>query len=109
MDATQEGGTIEITTALASGWIEVAVRDDGHGISAENQTRVFRPYFTTKDTGTGLGLFVCKHIIEDTIDGRIELSETSPAGTKFKVFLTCDNVRQHPDVAEPTLVSTEDS
>src|SRR5258708_4364288 len=107
MDATEEGGTIEITTALVSGWIEVAVRDDGHGISAENQVCVFRPYFTTKDTGTGLGLFVCKHIIENTIDGRIELSETSPAGTKFKVFLTCDNVRQHPDVAEPTLVSTE--
>ena len=107
MDATEEGGTIEITTALVSGWIEVAVRDDGHGISPENQVRVFRPYFTTKDTGTGLGLFVCKHIIEGTIDGRIELSETSPAGTKFKVFLTCDNVRQHPDVAEPTLVSTE--
>jgi two-component system NtrC family sensor kinase len=107
MDATEEGGTIEITTALVSGWIEVAVRDDGHGISPENQVRVFRPYFTTKDTGTGLGLFVCKHIIEDTIDGRIELSETSPAGTKFKVFLTCDNVRQHPDIAEPTLVSTE--
>lgn len=107
MDATEEGGTIEITTALVSGWIEVAVRDDGHGISVENQVRVFRPYFTTKDTGTGLGLFVCKHIIEDTIDGRIELSETSPAGTKFKVFLTCDNVRQHPDIAEPTLVSTE--
>ena len=107
MDATDEGGTIEITTALVSGWIEVAVRDDGHGISVENQVRVFRPYFTTKDTGTGLGLFVCKHIIENTIDGRIELSETSPAGTKFKVFLTCDNVRLHPDVALPTQIYTE--
>src|SRR5579872_4754083 len=60
MDATEEGGTIEITTALVSGWIEVAVRDDGHGISRENRARVFQPYFTTKETGTGLGLFVCK-------------------------------------------------
>lgn len=107
MDATDEGGTIEITTALVSGWIEVAVRDDGHGISSDNQIRVFQPYFTTKETGTGLGLFVSKHIVEATIDGRIELSETSPAGTKFTVFLTCDNVRRHPDVAQPTLVSTE--
>ena len=74
---------------------------------AANQQRVFHPYFTTKETGTGLGLFVSKHIIEGTIDGRIELSETSPAGTKFTVFLTCDNVRRHPDVAQPTLVSTE--
>ncbi len=107
MDATDEGGTIEIHTALVGGWIEVAVGDDGHGISPENQKRVFQPYFTTKDTGTGLGLFVCKHIIEKGADGRIELSETSPSGTTFTVFLTCDNVRRHPDVAQPTLVSTE--
>src|SRR5262249_32541428 len=107
MDATGEGGTIEIKTALVAGWIEIDVRDDGHGISAANQPRVFQPYFTTKETGTGLGLFVCKHIIEETTDGRIELSETSPSGTRFTVFLTCDNVRRHPDVAQPTLVSTE--
>ncbi|MBI3862488.1 MAG: two-component sensor histidine kinase [Planctomycetia bacterium] len=107
MDATDEGGTIEISTALSSGWIEVAVRDDGHGISPDNQVHVFRPYFTTKETGTGLGLFVCKHIIEEAAGGRIELSETSAAGTKFTVFLTCDNVRRHPDVAQATLVSTE--
>jgi signal transduction histidine kinase len=107
MDATQEGGTIEIATALAGGWIEVSVRDDGHGIAPENVFRVFQPYFTTKETGTGLGLFVSKHIIEETIDGRIELCSTSPAGTTFTVYLTCDNVRQHPDVARATLVSTE--
>lgn len=107
MDATDEGGCIEITTCLRNGWIEVTVRDDGHGISPENQTRVFQPYFTTKDTGTGLGLFVCMHIMQQTIDGRIELTETSSAGTMFTVSLTCDNVRQHPDVSRPQFVSTE--
>ncbi|MSR56823.1 MAG: two-component sensor histidine kinase [Planctomycetaceae bacterium] len=107
MDATLEGGTIEITTCLTGGWIEVTIRDDGHGISVENQRRVFQPYFTTKDTGTGLGLFVCRHIMQQTIDGRIALTETSPTGTAFTVSLTCDNVRKHPDVARPTLLSTE--
>lgn len=107
MDATDEGGCIEITTCLRNGWIEVTVRDDGHGISTENQTRVFQPYFTTKDTGTGLGLFVCMHLMQQTIDGRIELTETSSAGTTFTVSLTCDNVRQHPDVAQPHYVSSE--
>jgi signal transduction histidine kinase len=107
MDATDEGGTIELTTTLVAGWIEVGIRDDGHGISPENQARVFRPYFTTKETGTGLGLFVCKYIMEGSGGGRIELTETSAAGTKFTVFLTCDNVRQHPDVSHATLVSTE--
>ena len=107
MDATEEGGTIELSTSLVSGWIAVAIRDNGHGISLENQVRVFRPYFTTKDTGTGLGLFVCKHIIEESGSGRLELTDTSPAGTTFTVYLTCDNVRQHPDVERTTLVSTE--
>jgi signal transduction histidine kinase len=107
MDATLEGGTIEITTSLEQGWLMVTLRDDGHGISEANQARVFAPYFTTKETGTGLGLFVCKHIMERSIGGRIELTQTSGAGTTFTVFLTCDNVRNHPDVAQPTLVSTE--
>lgn len=107
MDATDEGGCIEIATCLSNGWIEVTIRDDGHGISPENQVRVFQPYFTTKETGTGLGLFVCRHLMQQTIDGRIELTETSSAGTTFKVSLTCDNVRQHADVARPQFVSTE--
>ncbi|MGQ0633216.1 MAG: sensor histidine kinase [Planctomycetaceae bacterium] len=107
MDATDEGGSIEIATRLVDGWIQVTVRDDGHGIAPDNQRRVFQPYFTTKETGTGLGLFVCKHIVEQTGDGRIELTESSPGGTTFTVSLTCDNVRRHPDVSQPTLVSAE--
>jgi len=107
MDATEEGGTIEIATLLERGWLRVTLRDDGHGIAEADRSRVFTPYFTTKETGTGLGLFVCKHIMERSIGGRIELTETGPAGTTFTVCLTCDNLRNHPDVAQPTLVSTE--
>jgi two-component system, NtrC family, sensor kinase len=107
MDATEEGGMIEIVTSLEQGWIRVTVRDDGHGISAADQARVFQPYFTTKDTGTGLGLFVCRHIMSATIEGRIELTATSPEGTVFDVYVTCDNVRAHPDVTPSTLVTSE--
>ena len=46
----------------------------------------FQPYFTTKETGTGLGLFVCKLIVERN-DGQIELTDTSPNGTTFSVLL----------------------
>jgi signal transduction histidine kinase len=86
MDATEEGGTIEIQTAIVDDLLRIDVRDDGQGISAENRDRVFSPYFTTKETGTGLGLFVCRNIVEEN-DGRIELSETSPKGTTFTVWL----------------------
>lgn len=107
MDATEEGGVIEIMTQLTDGWIQVHIRDDGHGIDPHHQHRVFQPYFTTKSTGTGLGLFVCRNLMEQLIDGRIELAESSPKGTTFVVSLTCENVRRHPDLTHSTLISTE--
>jgi len=107
MDATEEGGTIEITTRLNAGWIEVLVGDDGHGISPEGRARLFQPYFTTKPTGTGLGLFVCKNIMEHVADGKIELLESSAEGTTFLVSVTCESLQQHPDVLDATLISTE--
>lgn len=101
MDATPEGGTIEIVTSLESGWARIAVRDTGHGIKDEHQATIFEPYFTTKDTGTGLGLFVCRQILERGTNGRIELTESSPAGTTFSVLVTSDSVQSHDDVPAP--------
>ena len=88
MDATEEGGTIEIATELTpDGEIRIAVRDDGCGIPAAARERIFHPYFTTKESGTGLGLFVCRKIIEQTARGRIELTGSGPEGTTFTVSL----------------------
>jgi two-component system NtrC family sensor kinase len=101
MDATPEGGQIEISTALVDGWLRIEFRDTGGGIAPAHRERIFQPYFTTKDTGTGLGLFVCRNIVEDQ-GGRIELTETSPSGTAFTVFLTDDKLRGLPDVPAPT-------
>ena len=86
MDATEEGGTIEISSAFDSAILRIDIHDDGHGIAVESRARIFQPYFTTKETGTGLGLFVCRSIMEQN-GGRIELSETSSCGTTFTVWL----------------------
>lgn len=86
MDATAEGGTIEIASQQDGHLLRVSIRDDGHGIAELDQSRLFQPYFTTKETGTGLGLFVCKLIVERN-DGQIELTETSGRGTTFSVLL----------------------
>jgi signal transduction histidine kinase len=88
MDATEEGGTIEIRTSRDDHWLRIDVRDDGHGIPERLRHRIFQPYVTTKDTGTGLGLFVSRNIVEQN-GGRIELSETSSKGTTFTVYLDC--------------------
>lgn len=87
LDATEEGTTIEITTDVYEGKIRIRFKDHGHGIKSENYDAIFKPYYTTKDTGTGLGLFVCRNIIQKFEGGRIELTESSSQGSTFTVFL----------------------
>ncbi len=88
MDATEEGGTIHIQTSREEQWLRIDVRDDGQGIPEELRHRIFQPYVTTKETGTGLGLFVSRNIVEQN-GGRIELTQSSPQGTTFTVYLQC--------------------
>ena len=89
MDATAEEGTIQITTQRDDQWLRISIHDNGSGIAESDRIRLFQPYFTTKETGTGLGLFVCRLILERN-DGRIELTDTSPSGTTFSVLLPND-------------------
>ncbi len=86
MDATEEGGTIEIQTSHEDFWLRIDVRDDGSGVPEDLRNRIFQPYVTTKATGTGLGLFVSRNIVEQN-GGRIELTQTGPKGTTFTVYL----------------------
>jgi two-component system, NtrC family, sensor kinase len=90
LDATREGGTLTLRTRQIEGWVEIAVTDDGPGIDADHQPLVFEPYFTTKPTGTGLGLFVCRHLLEQSGRGRIELTESTAAGTTFTIGIRCE-------------------
>jgi signal transduction histidine kinase len=99
LDATQEGGTIEISTEIHEGWVRVLVRDDGHGIRADDRHRIFQPYFTTKSTGTGLGLFVCKKIVEQAAGGRIELVSEAGEPTTFAVSLRSEVLRPAAEAA----------
>ena len=101
MDATQEGGLIEITTSLKAGWICISFRDDGDGIPDDSRSRLFDPYYTTKETGTGLGLFVCRQILEQSGHGKIELTDSGSGGSTFSVLVTSEGVRQHADVPAP--------
>ena len=64
----------------------VEVADDGPGIPTDLTDRIFNPFFTTKVTGTALGLAIVRKII-DAHDGRIDVSSTPETGTKFRVTL----------------------
>jgi len=98
LDATDEGSTIGLRTMIRDGVLRIEVSDEGHGIPAAVQARIFQPYFTTKETGTGLGLFVCRNIVEHQLHGRIELTRSNSSGTQFSILLAEDQFRGHPDV-----------
>ena len=66
--------------------VVVDVIDDGPGIPAELSDRIFNPFFTTKTTGSGLGLPIVRKIV-DAHDGRLDLSSGPAKGTRFRVTL----------------------
>jgi len=98
MDATEEGESIEITTEARSGQILISVHDNGQGIREEDKQKLFQPYFTTKAKGTGLGLFVCKNILEHSNSGSIEIDDTVKDGAKFIISLTCEELNGLADI-----------
>jgi len=65
--------------------MQISISDNGSGIPADIQEKIFRPNFTTKSNGNGLGLAISKHIVEAS-GGRIEF-ETSEKGTTFYIYL----------------------
>jgi signal transduction histidine kinase len=67
-------------------FIVVDVSDDGPGVPSGLRDRVFNPFFTTKPTGSGLGLPIVRKIV-DAHDGRIDLSSEPGRGTRFRVTL----------------------
>jgi two-component system, NtrC family, sensor kinase len=78
-------GTRYVESAAA---VELFVSDTGHGIDAVNLSRVFDPFFTTRDVGegTGLGLSICYGIVRDH-GGQISVESTPGTGTTFSVLL----------------------
>lgn len=62
--ALEGHGEISVTASSDSEFVTIQVKDSGPGIPEENLKKIFEPMFTTKNTGTGLGLVICKSIVE---------------------------------------------
>jgi two-component system nitrogen regulation sensor histidine kinase NtrY len=80
-------GRIDVGVARDGTGIVVTIADHGPGIAEENRQRVFEPYFTTKQDGTGLGLALVRQTVE-AHSGTITLSETPGGGATFSVVLS---------------------
>jgi len=77
---------VEGATDHAAGVVRVTVRDNGPGVSSELRERIFRPFFTTKAHGTGLGLALVQKIIV-THNGRVSVTASPNGGASFQVIL----------------------
>jgi PAS domain S-box-containing protein len=89
LEAMGEGARreLEITAALLDeGTIEIAVADSGPGLAKEVSTRLFDPFFSTKSNGMGLGLSICRSIIE-AHGGRLRGEPNPGGGTVFRFTL----------------------
>ena len=87
IDAMGDGGRITIQVSQAEEqFLELRVSDNGPGISPEIQRKIFNLYFTTKATGTGIGLSIIQQIV-DQHEGSISFDSISGKGTNFLIIL----------------------
>ncbi|MBK7875075.1 MAG: GHKL domain-containing protein [Planctomycetes bacterium] len=95
--AGQEGARrITLATQRVEGRVELAVRDTGPGLALDVSRRLFEPFVTTKPTGMGLGLAICRSIVE-AHGGRLSAEGAPGGGTTFRVELpACPNESANP-------------
>ena len=84
--AIDQAGRIEVKVLEEPGRYRVEIQDSGSGISEENMKRIFNPFFTTKEKGSGLGLSIVRKIVE-AHRGSIRIESAEGKGTKVEISL----------------------
>ena len=86
VQAMEGAGMVRVEIGSRGDYASVIVSDTGRGIPAQNIPNIFRPFYTTKGNGTGLGLSLARRIVEEH-HGRIEVSSVVGKGSKFTLLL----------------------
>jgi len=96
IQAMPDGGVLTISTGIEDSdgkdqgkqkLVKAVFSDTGHGMSSEIQGKIFQPYFTTKQDGTGLGMAIVHRIITDH-KGTVEVESKENSGTEFTILLS---------------------
>ncbi len=92
IDAAPENGEVAVRLWTEENSVCVAIRDNGPGIPLEHRARIFEPFYTTKESGsgTGLGLEIAHRIVVGSFHGEIEFT-SEPGATEFLVRLPMEN------------------
>jgi len=86
MQAMPTGGRLTIRCSADDNFVMLSVSDSGCGIKPENMQKIFRPFFTTKNAGTGLGLMIVERIVREH-GGSLAVDSRENAGTTFTISL----------------------
>ncbi|WP_338469995.1 ATP-binding protein [Niallia sp. XMNu-256] len=90
LESMTENGAVTIKLQAVVNEVYLSVTDTGHGISPKQMKKIFTPFYTSKETGTGLGLIICKRIIEAR-NGKIEIKSELNKGTTITIRLPIAN------------------
>jgi len=108
LEALDGAGTIAVSLAIEDDRFALTVADDGPGMHRHTLEHAFERYFTTKDSGTGLGLAMIRDTV-DELGGRIEVSSQRGVGTTFEIWLPIAGASKlslrPPKVTSPTSTS----
>ncbi|MDD8019632.1 MAG: ATP-binding protein [Acidobacteriota bacterium] len=86
LDVTPEGGKVYLRARPYNNkYVLIIIKDSGPGLDEKSHDKLFSPFYTTKENGTGLGLLFVKRII-DICDGKMEVQSKSGSGTMFKLY-----------------------
>ena len=95
VEAVTSGGKVQIASRVDPRFVTVEVADDGEGIASADLARVFQPYFSTKDSGHGLGMMIVQRIMNDH-GGKISLSSEEGRGTRVSLQFPRQNPERPP-------------
>ena len=84
--AMGDGGKLTVMSTYNDDQVIISFQDSGKGISRENMGNLFQPFFTTRKTGTGLGLLIVRRIVREH-GGEIDIESREGVGTKVTIFL----------------------
>jgi two-component system, sporulation sensor kinase D len=85
-EAMEEGGNLSILLEEKNNRCELTITDNGVGMKEEMMEKIFTPFYTSKETGTGLGLVICRRILQ-SFGGEIQITSKEHKGTKVVISL----------------------
>ncbi len=108
LDAMPAGGTLTLRTSERDGNVRIEIADTGKGLTPEECSRLFTPYYTTKQLGTGLGLAIIQSVVSDH-HGTISVTSEEGRSTTFRIDLPQRQAGHKVTVREPAPASKKDT